>query len=168
MVLSWGECNYFFILQSFFKLVAFLLCFNMNINRLPRHVAAAPPAAGGSWASVNDVPETVQQDPGGLPQPHRSHRGAGGLSGGHSQWQDGKESPMVRVSFWGKAVSWVWTMLIPNSRPPQPASSPQPCFQSSHAAVYPAAAYPAAVCLVAVNPVAVSCSCESCSCLSCC
>ena len=81
------------VLDFFFLTIAFLSCFNVNVNCLPRRVAAAPPAAGRSRAEVHDVPETVQQDPGRLPQPHRSHGRAGGFSGGHSQWQDGTEVP---------------------------------------------------------------------------
>ena len=36
------------LVDFFFLTIAFLFCFNVNVNCLPRHVAAAPPAAGRS------------------------------------------------------------------------------------------------------------------------
>lgn len=79
----------------------------------PRNVTAAPPAADRSRAKVNDIPEAVQQDSGWLPQSHRGHSRAGGFSGGHSQWQDGKKDPQSLVCLLGaKEVLRAWAVLI--------------------------------------------------------
>lgn len=75
----------------------FLLVLSLSHPCPPRNAAATPPAAIGGRTEIHDISEAVQQDPGRLPQPHRGHRRAGGLTGGHSQRQDGEGSPWLLV-----------------------------------------------------------------------